>query len=158
MWQRLYFFLVVFLLMFSGDIFGQTRIVGDTLFLTDWVWVGHPNDSLGKKQDCLKYIIVKPNDYIKLPIDMEKLRNFDFEKQLRLDYQTKDSPASKKLPSPFLLFKPTITPSSYTNNLGFFCKKELQLDKITAVPVRFRLGSLEYVNWLEQKPNAVKPR
>lgn len=49
-----------------------------------------------------------------------------------------------------------ITGANYMNQLGFFCKKEIQLDKITALPIRFRLGSLNYVNWMEQKPNAVK--
>lgn len=42
-------------------------------------------------------------------------------------------------------------------NLGFFCKNELALDKITPIAIRFRLGSLDHVNWMEQKPNAIKP-
>lgn len=50
----------------------------------------------------------------------------------------------------------SITGNYYSNNLGFFCKKEWQFEKATKIPFRFRLGSLQYNDYLEQKPNAVK--
>ena len=43
------------------------------------------------------------------------------------------------------------TSSTYVNNLGFFCRYELKMDKVLAVPIRFRLGSREYVDRLEGK-------
>lgn len=44
-----------------------------------------------------------------------------------------------------------LQPDTYYEHLGFFCRKEIQLQKITTVPVKFRLGSYDYVNWLEGK-------
>ena len=47
-----------------------------------------------------------------------------------------------------------LQPGYYIKNLSFFCRQEIQLQKITLIPIRFRLGSLEYTNYLEQKPNS----
>ncbi len=40
----------------------------------------------------------------------------------------------------------------YLNSLGFFCKKEIQIENTIHLPVRLRLGSLQEVNRLEGKP------
>lgn len=39
----------------------------------------------------------------------------------------------------------------YTGNLGFFCRQELKWDKVTTIPFRFRLGSVEQCDFLEGK-------
>jgi len=39
----------------------------------------------------------------------------------------------------------------YTCNIGFFCKKELLIEKATKIPLRFRLGSLQQCNYYEGK-------
>jgi len=46
----------------------------------------------------------------------------------------------------------------YTENMGFFCKKELALQKFTSIPIKFRLGSVQYCDAMEGKNNLhVKP-
>lgn len=50
-------------------------------------------------------------------------------------------------------FYSVITADFYTCNFGYFCKKELQFEKATKIPLRFRLGSLQYNDYLEGKPN-----
>ncbi|MES1198153.1 MAG: hypothetical protein ABUL41_02645 [Chitinophagaceae bacterium] len=44
----------------------------------------------------------------------------------------------------------------YKGSTGFFCQQEYKFEKATAIPLRLRLGSPDYVDYLEQKPNAAK--
>lgn len=45
----------------------------------------------------------------------------------------------------------TIPQNYYTQHFGIMCKQELAIEKMTKVPFRFRLGSLEQCNYLEGK-------
>jgi hypothetical protein len=45
----------------------------------------------------------------------------------------------------------TLPANQYTKMIGFFCKKELELEKALKVPVRFRLGSVAYTDKMENK-------
>jgi hypothetical protein len=46
----------------------------------------------------------------------------------------------------------------YIQNAGYFCKKEVQMQKALSLPLFIRLGSKEEVDWMERKPNAVRKR
>jgi hypothetical protein len=64
---------------------------------------------------------------------------------------------AKPRPDPvFRISIKTVPPDYYSSQLSFFCRTELSLQKATGRPVFFRLGSKEYVDYLEQKPNAKK--
>ena len=39
----------------------------------------------------------------------------------------------------------------YTTQIGFFCRQEIKFEKITKIPFRFRLGSVEACDRLEGK-------
>ncbi len=57
-------------------------------------------------------------------------------------------------PTPHLTPEPTyhtLSPDYYTKCLGFFCRVEMQVEKKINIPLRFRVGSLDYLNKLEGK-------
>lgn len=50
-----------------------------------------------------------------------------------------------------------VPPNFYTQHMGFMCQKEILLQKKTALRLFIRLGSKDYVDYMERKPNAIKP-
>ena len=51
---------------------------------------------------------------------------------------------------PFYMLK-TVPDNFYASHLGFFCKQEILLEKVTKLPLRFRLGSVQYTDKMEGK-------
>ncbi len=51
-----------------------------------------------------------------------------------------------------------VSPTFYCSNLAFFCRQEIKFEKITKIPFKFRLGSVQYVDYLEGKRGATLTR
>jgi len=59
---------------------------------------------------------------------------------------------SQQYPSLSTVFQTQATPKIYAfEELTFFCKIEVELEKAAGIPVKFRLGSVPYVDRLEGK-------
>jgi hypothetical protein len=65
-------------------------------------------------------------------------------------FSCKDTVAKKTI-SPSMLVSPTF----YCDNLGFFCKQEIKIQKFIKFPFKFRLGSVQYVDYLEGKAGSL---
>jgi len=67
---------------------------------------------------------------------------------------SKDSNSIKTIPI-FML-----SSNYYAANLGFFCKKEMLVEKTVKFPIKFRLGSVQYCDAMEGKTayQAMLPR
>ena len=130
MTQRYFFGVVVFFFLFNGEILAQEKNVE------------------------------------KIPVFLSNYSNYTgFSISGSHRYFIRNTPKFGKeiAVKPFALSLSTITfnPSRptclsqdfYSQHLSFFCRKELQIEKATSIPLRFRLGSMQYTDYLEQKPN-----
>ncbi|MEI8280561.1 MAG: hypothetical protein WCG87_12435 [Bacteroidota bacterium] len=50
-----------------------------------------------------------------------------------------------------------IAPDFYAAHIGFFCKQELKIEHSIHTPLKFRLGTFEHNNYLEQKTGYFYP-
>ena len=52
---------------------------------------------------------------------------------------------------PRIVLKEMVSPNFYSKNLSFFCRQEIKWEKVTGLPLKFRLGSVEVCDRLEGK-------
>jgi len=124
--QRLRIFLVVLLLMFTINFFGQNI----------------PQN-------------ISPGVTIQEILTHSKIKFNKVNPQSKLFFSKKTFPVYKENRS--FSFKTDYFKSLIIVNEGIVCRAEYKFQKATNVPLRLRLGSVEYTNYLEQKPNALKP-
>ena len=91
----------------------------------------------------------KSGDKIALTADLYSLKS-PSQTWIRQDFNTWFEANNKKVPVRVSM----ISADHYTQNFGFFCKKELQFEKATKVPFKFRVGTVQYCDWMEGKKSA----
>ena len=75
-------------------------------------------------------------------------------KMLLLQATPKFSPLLALSPSKInkdFRYVPPVSADFYFTHLGFFCKQEIKFNRVTGIPFRFRLGSVEDCDKLEGK-------
>jgi hypothetical protein len=137
--ERLIFFLVVWLTMFSS-----IYVCGQNFFRkglkVDYLDLKYPGDSLGRVYERLSP---------KQAENRESLQIFDVQSPANISEYIKVNPfrgfswsAQGNYVQP---------PNLYYLQSGLFCKGEWELEKATHIPFRFRLGSLADCNAMEGK-------
>lgn len=130
--QRHFFIVVVLVFLFNGEILGQEKIVE-------------------------KFPVSPGNfsNYIGLPVQASH-NIFKNPSPKSTGHPLKPVPFNIMALSSYPGINAPVTKDFYSQHLSFFCRKELQIEKATSIPLRFRLGSLQYTDYLEQKPNAIR--
>lgn len=130
--KRIFYFVVVLILGISGEIFGQK--------------IPHQNSFEKRREQAFQQII--ENQSSRLVKEFQK-KFMSFQKNI-------EKWTTNQVNYP-IVGNRVIVPLKadwYSSQLSFFCKNELLMEKATNIAFRFRLGSQDYVDYLEQKPNS----
>lgn len=136
--QRTRYFLVVLLLMFAGNIFAQ---------------INSGSNVYRYVKDLKK--ITAPDNLSASHLYTPKFKKIIVASQSIPRSSCWYCPPQKAM-YVFNLFSP-IAKDFSSMQMGIVCKKEFEFEKKTSIPLRLRIGSLDYTNYMEQKPNALKP-
>ena len=130
--------------MFSGDLFSQNSIDNDpvSIQIPRWDFPGAGLSKNGQKKWASPARTLYKKERTGQPVPAALLLPF------RMDHPPAFSARAAVQP---------VAANYYILQLGFICRKEWQLDKWSPVPLRFRLGSLEYTNRMEGKNRLMPP-
>ena len=103
---------------------------------------------------ALSFSINAQEPGVQIPINNAMVQD-DSLSQLSIDIKHYSQIRGSKLNNSLPLYPSLNLIPKINFNSAFFCKIEYQIEKSAKVPLRFRLGSLDYVNWMEQKGNRV---
>ena len=128
--QRKKTFLVVCIVIIANHLWAQAPSSG--------LWKNGLPATLGATQNRLRTGLRLPENGIWLP-------------ESSLIFLTAEGNVQAPEKAPLPPFRIGGGGDDYVSHLGFFCKRELEFEKTTRIPLRFRLGSLEECNRLEGK-------
>lgn len=149
--QRIFCLLVVWLIAASGKISGQASFVPNFIKTSSESKLSLLPQASRFSENAVPYFLHKKmvkkiwSPFLfHLPAQIERTPYFQMKKAFYLDTLERMN-APSKLPSIHLGFSPDFV----VRNFSFFCKNEYRFEQATGIPLKFRLGSLEYVNGLE---------
>ncbi|MBT8219270.1 MAG: hypothetical protein KJP00_05585 [Bacteroidia bacterium] len=93
------------------------------------------------------YCSLQAQSEIGLKIDLSSIEDINFEYPVHFLFTS-----NKEDTALFQFNDNLVAPTIFSyQELGFFCKVDLKLEKALKIPVRFRLGTVEEVDFLERK-------